>query len=170
MKTMRPIGTSRQLQQRRKQAFKLLKRGRPPDEVAELVGVTLRSIRRWRQVAKRIKRKRQAPRRLPGRPCRLRLGQIKRLKQKLKRGARAYGYPSEYWSLARVRRLIRKEFKVTYHRSGVWRLLRHLQWSCQKPQRLSLQRNEATIAYWKRYRWPWIKKVADSWRNPCFSR
>ena len=167
---MRPIGTSIQLQQRRRHALKLLKRGRRLDEVAELVGVTPRSVRRWRPTAKRVKRKRPSPRRSPGRPCRMGFGQIQRLKQKLKRGARAYGYPTEYWSLARVRRLIRKEFKVTYHRSGVWRLLRRLKWSCQKPQRLAVQRDEAAIAYWKRYLWPWIKKVADPWRHPCFSR
>lgn len=165
---MRPIGTSIQLQRRRRHALKLLKRGWPPEEVAELVGATSRSLRRWRQTAKRGKRKRPTARRLPGHPCRLSFGQLKCLKQTLKRGARAYGYSAEYWSLARVRRLIQKEFRVTYHRTGVWRLLRRLKWRCQKPQRLSLQRDEAEIAYWKRYRWPWIKKVADLGRNPCF--
>jgi transposase len=97
-------------------------------------------------------------------------GQLSRLKQKLKRGARAYGYLAEYWSLTRVRWLIRKEFNVRYHRSGVWRLLQRLNWSCQKPQRWALQRDESEIAYWKRYRWPWIKKVADPRRRPDFPR
>ena len=165
---MRPIGTFLQWQQRRKHALKLLKRGRSLNEVAEVVGVTLRSLRRWRQEAKRGKRKQQSSRRIPGCPCRLSCGQLNQLKQKLKRGARAYGYSAEYWSLTRVRWLIRKEFNVTYHRSGVWRLLHRLKWSCQKPQRLALQRDEAEIAYWKRYRWPWIKKVARPGRHPGF--
>jgi transposase len=167
---MRPIGTPKQLQQRRRQAVKLLKRGKRSTEVAQFVGVTSRSLRGWRQEAKSATRKVRSTRRSPGRPCRLGPGQLKRLKHKLACGAPAYGYPADYWSLERVQWLIRKEFKVHYHPSGVWHLLRRMNWSCQKPQRLALQRDEAAIAYWKRYRWPWIKKVADPWRNPCFPR
>jgi transposase len=92
------------------------------------------------------------------------------LERALARGALAYGYPAEYWTLERVQWLIAKKFKIHYHPSGVWHVLRRLGWNCQKPQRLALQRDEATIAYWKRYRWPRIKKVADSRRHPCFSR
>jgi transposase len=35
-----------------------------------------------------------------------------------------------------------------------------LGWSCQKPERRALQRDEAAIAHWKRYLWPQIKRRA----------
>lgn len=170
MYVMRPIGTPKQLQHRRRQAIKLLRRGRPSTEIAQLVGVTPRSVRRWRQEGKRVRPKVQAAHRLPGRPCRLSPNQLKRLKCQLARGAPAYGYAADYWSLERVQWLIRKEFKVHYHPSGVWHVLGRMKWSCQKPQRLALQRDDAGIAYWKHYRWPWIKKVAHPGCYPGFSR
>lgn len=167
---MRPIGTRKHLQHRRRQALKLLKRGRRPADVAQLVGVTARSLRRWRQAAKAAKRQVPASGRSPGRPCRLTSAQLKRLMQALTRGALADGYLADYWTLKRIRKLIRKRFGVQYQANSVWYLLRRLKWSCQKPQRLAIQRDEAMIAYWKRYRWPGIKKVAGSWCNPGFPR
>jgi transposase len=170
MQGMRPIGTPKQLQQRRKQALKLLRRGWRPSQVAQLVGVTSRSLRRWRKAGCSAKSKPRLAHRSPGRPSRLNATQLQHLQQRLACGAPTYGYTADYWSLERVRWLIRKEFGVAYHPSAVWHLLGRMNWSCQKPQRLALQRDEAAIAYWKRYRWPWIKKVADPGRNPYFPR
>ena len=167
---MRPIGTPKQLWHRRRQALKLLDRGRRSTEVARLVGVTPRSVRRWRREVPSPKRKVPSTRRRPGRPCRLSSSQLKQLERKLAHGALAYGYAADYWSLIRVRSLVRKEFKIHYHPSGIWHLLRRMNWSCQKPQRLAFQRDETVIAYWKRYRWPWIKKVAPPGGDPCFPR
>lgn len=167
---MRPIGTPKQLQQRRKQALRLLKRGWRVTKVAGVVGVTPRSLRRWRKQANRTRRPGRSSPRSPGRPCRLTRGQIYHLKRALVRGSLAYGYPADYWTLARVRRLIRDRFEVAYQASSVWYLLHRMKWSCQKPQRLAFQRDDAAIAYWRRYRWPWIKKVADPGRDLGFSR
>lgn len=167
---MRPIGTRKHLQHRRRQALKLLKRDKRPTEVAQLVGVTARSLRRWRRVAKAAKHQVPSSGRSPGRPCRLTPAQLKRLTQALAGGALADGYLADYWTLKRIRKLIRKRFGVQYQTNSVWYLLGRLNWSCQKPQRLAIQRDDAAIAYWKRYRWPWIKKVANPGRNPGFPR
>jgi putative transposase len=45
----------------------------------------------------------------------------------------------------------------------VWKLLRAAGWSCQVPEHRALQRDEAAIAHWKRYRWPHIKKGSKTW-------
>ena len=82
------------------------------------------------------------------------------LTQTVRRGAYAQGYAEDYWTLDRIARLIWDLFGVRYHPSGVWRLLRRLGWSSQKPQRQALQRNDDAIAHWKRYVWPHIKKVS----------
>jgi transposase len=86
--------------------------------------------------------------------------ELRRLERALKRGAYAQGYAEDYWTLDRVARLIWDLFGVRYRPSGVWHLLRRLGWSCQKPQRRALQRDDVAIAHWKRYVWPQIKKVA----------
>jgi transposase len=77
----------------------------------------------------------------------------------LKRGGYVYGSAEDYWTLDRIAHLIWNLFHVRYRASSVWYLLRRLGWSCQKPQRRSLARDDAAIAHWKRYLWPQVKKV-----------
>jgi|SRR5215212_8994951 transposase len=155
---MRPFGTNEQLAARRKYALTLLRRDWNAGEVAETVGVTVRSVRRWWQAATTSKRKK--PSRPPGRPSRLSAQQLRRLENALKRGAYAQGYAEDYWTLDRIAHLIWELFGVRYHPSAVWHKLRRLDWSCQQPQRQSLSRDDQAIARWKRYVWPQIKKVA----------
>lgn len=155
---MRPIGTDKQLAKRRKRGLALLRQGKTPREVAATLGVTERSVRRWRQESRRPKH--QKPARPPGRPSRLSAQQLQRLEQELKRGAYAHGYAEDYWTLDRIAHLIWELFGERYHPSGVWHLLRRMGWSCQKPQRLALQRDDEAIVRWRRTTWPRIKKVA----------
>jgi transposase len=154
---MRPKGTDEQLAARRERAMVLLSQGYPPVEVAAAVGVTDRTVRRWQQAAHCPKRRVKRP---PGRPVRLSAVQLRRLERELKRGAYAHGYAGDYWTLDRIGQVIWQLFAVRYHPSGVWHLMRRLGWSCQRPQRRSLARDEAAVAHWRRYTWPQIKKVA----------
>ncbi len=157
---MRPFGISRQLARRRRRALSLLRHGWQPIGVAQQVGVTAQSVRRWRRDAKRSKPPHKLQRRAPGRPSRLATAQQGRLLRALTRGAYAYGYAEDYWTLDRIAHLIWERFRVRYRTSGVWYLLQRLGWSCQKPQRRSLARDDEAIAHRKHYIWPHIKKVA----------
>jgi hypothetical protein len=47
-------------------------------------------------------------------------------------------------------------------------LLGQLGWSCQKPERRALQRDEEAIAHWKRYVWPQVKKRPNDWAHTLF--
>ncbi|MBI2330711.1 MAG: winged helix-turn-helix domain-containing protein, partial [Chloroflexi bacterium] len=123
---MRPYGTSKQLQDRREQALKLLKEGRSAKEVSARMKVTVRSVYRWQQEQKQPKPKSE---RLPGRSTYLTQEQIKKLEQELLRGAYAHGYSEDYWTLDRVGRVIWDLHKVRYTPSGVWRLLNGMGWS-----------------------------------------
>lgn len=157
---MRPYGTSKQLQKRRQRALELLKRGKSVVAVAAQVDVTRWSVYRWRQT----ETTKQNSNRAPGKPAYVSNEQIKQLEQELLRGAYAHGYSEDYWTLDRMGHLIWDLFGIRYTPSGVWRLLDRMNWSCQKVQRLALQRNEAAIKSWKGYTWPRIKKVAST---PC---
>jgi transposase len=48
-------------------------------------------------------------------------------------------------------------FGVEYHPAHVWKILRDLGWTCQKPERRARERNEEAIAAWRKYEWPRIK-------------
>jgi transposase len=163
---MRPVGTTAQLAARREGALELLRQGNSVAAVASALGVAARSVQRWQQAASSRKRKAKRPRRKPGRPSRLTAVQRRRLEMALRRGAYGYGYSEDYWTLDRIAHLIWELFSVRYHPSAVWHILKRLGWSCQKPQRVALQRNDQAIHHWKRYLWPHIKKVARVARNP----
>ncbi len=160
---MRPFGTSEQLARRRQRALALLRQGLSAKQVAQRVGVTARSIRRWQQESKRPQPKHRGPG--PGRPRRLTAAQLQRLERALGRGAFAYGYAEDYWTLDRIAHVIWELFQVRYRPSGVWYLLQRMGWSSQKPQRRTLQRDDDEIAHWEHYVWPQIKKVAHPARN-----
>lgn len=158
---MRPTGTTAQLAARRNRALKLLRQGKTSSQVAEILGVTARSVQRWQRSASATKRNAARSLLKPGRPSRLSARQLRQLESALLRGAYAHGYAEDYWTLDRIAHLIWDMFGVRYHPSSVWHILNRLGWSCQKPQRIAMQRNDQVIAHWKRYIWPHIKKVAQ---------
>ena len=80
----------------------------------------------------------------------------------LLRGARAHGYRTDLWTLPRVAEVISREFGVRYHPAHVSRILVEAGWSCQKPERRAVERDEAAIEHWKRYKWVAIKKKPDA--------
>ena len=154
---MRPNSTIEQLQKRRQRALELVRRGTSPKEIAVQLGVNERSVRRWHQEQKQAKKKSE---RSLGKPAYLSKDQIKRLEQELLQGAYAHGYSEDYWTLDRIGHVIWDLFKTRYTPSGVWRLLDRMGWSCQKVQRLAIQRNDEVIVNWNLRVWPRIKKVA----------
>jgi transposase len=167
---MRPFGTSEQLARRRQCALNWLRHGQRLTEVAKRIGTTLQSVCRWRREAQHPKRQRKLHERALGRPSRLSPAQLRRLVSALERGAYHYGYAEDYWTLDRIAHLIWDLFRVRYRSSSVWYVLQRLDWSCQKPQRRSLARDDAAIAHWKHYVWPHIKKVAGTRGDPRFPR
>jgi len=60
--------------------------------------------------------------------------------------------------LSPVGHLIQEEFGVHYHAGHVWKLLRQLNWSPQRPTGRALERDEQAIDHWRRKTWPDLKK------------
>jgi len=92
-----------------------------------------------------------------GRKPKLSVQQLAEIERTLKGGAEAVGYATGLWTLARVRKLIKQQYGVQYNPSQVWRILRQLNWSCQRPSGRALERDEQAIRRWKRVEWPRIK-------------
>lgn len=68
-----------------------------------------------------------------GRKPRLQPEQIALLEKELLRAASAHGYAADLWTLPRVANLISMLTGVNYHSGHVWRILRQMGWSLQKP-------------------------------------
>jgi transposase len=141
----------------------LLAAGLTMEEVAHRVGSSIASVSRWHQAVAEGGLSALEARPVPGRPRKLQKAECRRLLGFLLKGAMAYGYPNELWTLKRIARVILREFGVRYHPNHLWRVLRQLRWSCQVPERRPVQRDEEAVEHWKRYQWPLIKKGARTW-------
>ena len=160
---MRPIGTQQQLERRRRQAIELLKQGHGIRQVARMLGASSSSVVRWRDAYKKGGPNALNSKPPPHRPCRLSQKQLQKLYILLLKGPIAHGYKTQLWTLHRIADLIRKHFAVTYHISQVWRILKSIGYSCQKPQRRARERDEKAIANWRKTDWPRIKKSQKKW-------
>jgi transposase len=167
---MRPSGTPAQLEKRRRSAVQLLRDGRTLSAVARQVHASVSSVFRWWQAYQRDGRRGLAPKPTPGRPPGLSPSQKGQLVRLLVKGPLRAGYSTDLWTLARVATLIQQEFGIRYHPGHVWKLLTGLGWSCQKPERRALERDEAAIARWKYTEWPRIKKRRPPRRPPRLRR
>ena len=155
---MRPHGTARELEERRRRAIELLKTGKTVTEVARAVGASHSSVILWRRQFEEDGWDGLRAKPLPGRPSKLSDLQKEELLKLILKGPLAAGYPTGLWTLTRIGELIEERFGVSYHPTGVWRLLRKLGLSCQKPERRAKERDEHGSKNWKRRRWPHIKK------------
>src|SRR5919109_501412 len=159
---MRRKGTNEQFAERRARGLALLADGKTPKEVAEILEVTKRSVDRWRADAKKPKKKKAN--RSPGRGRKLSTKQMQRLEKALDKGAYAFGYAGNYWTLDRIAQVIWQLFGVRYETSAVWHVMQRMGWSNQRPQRQPLYRDEAAIEQWKEEELPQIKKVSPTGR------
>ena len=167
-----PAGVKRDfqgLERRRLQGATLLARGVPQAEVARRVGVHRQSVSRWaQQVAARGRAGLKHPGRA-GRKPRLAAADLRRIERALKRGPAARGYATDLWTTDRVAELIAQECGVRFHPGHVWRILRQLGWSCQRPVGNARERDERAIRAWKRVRWPQVKKTPRAKGKPSSS-
>ncbi len=147
------------LEARRLQAARLLRTGLSEAEVARQVGVHRQSVNRWARqlvIAGRTGL-RKAGR--AGRKPKLSAADLRKVERGLQRGPDALGFDTSLWTAWRVAVLIEETCGVKYHPGHVWRLLKQLGWSCQRPTGRALERDEAAIRHWKRVRWPAVKKT-----------
>ena len=158
--------TREQLEERRLEGGRLLKAGKLSQaEIARQLGVSRATISDW---AKKVEaegmrglRKRTAK----GGSSKLTKEQKQRLKRLLDRGAVSNGFSTDRWTLERVRQLIQRAFKVSYHRNYLNRLLRQLGFSPQKPLPQAVEQEKALVEAWLQQDWPRIKKVAANRRR-----
>src|SRR5262245_46055174 len=119
----RPLGTSAELERRRRRAVALVEQGERPCTVARILGVNRNSLYRWRQMAQQGTDALAAKPHL-GLPPRLTDDQIARLDTLLRQGAKAHGWPDSLWTVKRGAEMIRRHFDVSFHPEHVRKLLK----------------------------------------------
>ena len=137
------------------QAGELFAAGRSQAEVAHQLGVARQNVSRWHaswRVGGLDALRSAGP---TGSAPRLSGPQLAAIDQALREGARANGFDTDHWTLARITTVIQRLTGVAYHPGHVWKLLRHrLHYRLQRPARRAVERDEQAIARWVAEDWP----------------
>jgi transposase len=167
---VRPRRDFAALEKRRLAAARLFERGLTPAEVARRLEVSCQSAVTWLRAWESQGRAGLRGARRAGRLPRLSAEQLSAVEAALLEGARAHGYNTDLWTLARVAEVIEQVTGIGYHQGHVWRILRSMGWSRQKPARRAVERDDEAVARWVRDAWPQVKKTPDAARRGSFSK
>jgi transposase len=157
------------MERRRKRAAAMFEKGYAAAEVARHVGVSRQAASRWKSAWRQGGHSALGSKGAAGRKPRLNADQHIQIINALLEGPVAQGYRTNLWTLPRVALLIKDLTAVSYHPGHVWHLLRALDFSCQRPTRRAIERDDKKIAHWKRYTWPRLKKKRSERGAPLSS-
>jgi transposase len=158
-----------EMEKRRKKAGTLFNKGYSAPEVARRFGVARQVAYRWKDAWEQGGKEALASKGPAGRKPKLTEKQTHRVTEALLAGPAAQGYKTDLWTLPRVAALIEDLTGVRYHPGHVWRLLGASGFSCQRPERRAVERDEKAIRRWQRVEWPALKKRLASKDEPSFS-
>jgi transposase len=158
-----------QLEARRARASAWFAKGVSQAEVARRLGVSRTTAMNWHRAwkAKGLRGLALAPD--WGRPRKVEAAELAKVQAALLKGPQAHGWSTDLWTLPRIAEVIERATGVRYHEGHVWKLLREMGWSLQRPTTKARERDEARIAQWKRRTWLRVKKTPDG-SEPSFSR
>jgi transposase len=159
---MRSKRDPRELEQRRQRAARLFEKGYSPAEVARRLGVVRQVAHRWKQAWESGGKEALRSKGKTGPKPKLDDAQTQQVVAALLAGPGAAGHRTELWTLPRVSQLIKKLTGVRYHPGHVWKLLGTLGFSCQRPQRRAIERDDKQVRVWQRKTWPALKKTPDA--------
>lgn len=152
----------KRLKNRRYQAVELFEKGERQASVARLLKVSRQSVSRWYRDWVGGNHEALGGAERAGRKRRLSQEQPELIEKELLRGARAQGYSTDLWTLPRVAKLIEGVTGVHYHPGHVWRVLRQMGWSLQRPTLQARERDEQKVRQWKTWTWARVKKTPKS--------
>ncbi len=160
------------LERRRMRAVRLFEKGETQSAVARRLEVSRTTAMRWAQAWEGQGREGLRAAGRAGRLPRLSEEQLQQVEEVLLGGPRGAGYRTEYWTLSRVAEVIEQLTGVRYHPGHVWRVLRKMGWSRQKPTTRARERDEVAIERWVKKTWPAVKKTlhAEARRSSSSTR
>jgi transposase len=138
-------------------------------EIADHLGLHWGSVSRWLTKWRRGGLKALYARRATGRPRKLDCQEHGRAILRLvRRPATQYGYEHPLWTCKRIARVIQEQLKVVVSIPTLWRGLKKLRLSNQKPERRALEQDPKERARWLKREWPRIQRLAKRQRALVF--
>jgi len=149
----KPKLSRQELERRRISAAKDLQKEMTQSDVAKKYDVNPSSVCRWNKALKEKGLDGVKRRKAPGAKSKLSEEQQNKLREIILKGAVAYGYKTDLWTLRRVAEVIYKEFKISYHFRSLSDVLHRIGLSLQKPRRQTAERNHTMVQQWLGGQW-----------------
>lgn len=160
---MKPYHTSsssrKRLEQRRMKAGKLFQKGCTQAEIARTLRVTPAAVNQWRIVWHAHGLSGLKSKGHPGIQTALTKQKAQKLKRAILKGPRSFGYTTDLWTLERIKAIAKKEAGLSFGATWIWHTIIALGFSCQKPVKRAVERDEKAIAAWKLTAFPSLKKM-----------
>jgi transposase len=149
------------LEERRLNALALLRSGLSQAEVARRLGVTPAAVSLWKLAIddNGASALRAVPR--SGRPSLVPRDRLATLPDLLAKGALAYGFSTDLWTIPRIIQVTEAEWGVRYTDSAMWRLLQRHGLTWQRPRRQAREKDLRAVWNWRNRSWPRYKKKPD---------
>src|SRR5208282_394752 len=157
---MRPKLPTHELERRRRLAVVRIGEGYSAQEVAEFLGVHIRTVRRWMAAFRAQGGRGIEAIRHPGPTPRLNRRQQGQVCRWLRQPASHYGFPTELWTCKRLAILIKQRLGVSYNPRYLCEWLHNHGFSPQKPRRVPRERDEDKIKHWLKEDWSRIQNHA----------
>ena len=148
----------------------MVQEGQSRAEVARALGVGPGTVTRWCQAFESGGDGGLSAKRHLGPKPKLTAYRRRLLGKRLLKGARANGLSTDLWTCPRIAEVIERHYGVHYHVDHIPKLMASLGWSCQKPEKRAIERDEERIARWVKKDWPRIKKRRTEARSHRFCR
>ena len=151
---MRTPGTAAELERRRHLAVERLRDGHSVQEVAEFLGVHIRTVFHWQALSKEKGGRGLRAKPPPGRPRKLTACQQRTVLGWFRKNPRSFGFATELWTARRVAQVIERKWRVTFHPRylNAWLAARAI--TPQKPQRVPREADPDAIEAWRSRHWP----------------
>ena len=147
------------------EAADLFAKGVSQADIGRELGVCHQTVSDWHKLWKSGGKQALLRTGPPGRPRKVTEADLAKVERALQKGPKANGYPTELWTLARVSEVIEDTTGVTYHPGHVWKVLRRMGWSRQRPARKAMERDDEAIEQWVNEHWPRVKKTPGPGRR-----
>ena len=147
------------LERRRLLAGRMFDRGKTQAAVAKRFSVSRPAAWKWHKAWDDRGKEGLRSKGHPGFPSLLTTEKKKELKQLIISGPVAVGYPTDFWTVDRIRASTKKILKIDLGYTRIWNTVIGLGFSVQKPERRAKERNERAITDWKLSEFPKLKKM-----------
>lgn len=152
------------LEQYRFRAIELRAKGWRVKEIAESFGLNPDSVSRWFVKYRRKGKKSLKSTKALGPKPKLSPKQLTDVVNCLKKDALNFGFETPLWTCNELRLLILTRYKKKIHNSNVWRWLKRLKQSNQKPKNVAKEQDVREARRWLREEWPKILTHARRWK------